>query len=109
MKNSQPFVTRELSSNDDGNENGAKKMNFASFHIESLLFGRAQFLKCRRFLLELNSQGIYLGSKREKKILRRIFTSSIKCRLASFTSYSCSGRQRSTKKRDARARLLFRS
>ena len=25
MRNSQPFVTRELLSNDDGSENGAKK------------------------------------------------------------------------------------
>ena len=51
---------------------------FASFLTLSRLFGPAQFAECKRFLLELNSYGLYPASKREKKIRRSMFTSSIK-------------------------------
>ena len=58
--------------------------------------------------MELNSYGFYSGSKRARKIRCRMFTSSIKRQIRRFhvvvmqwTSKKC------TKKRDARAELLF--
>ena len=49
---------RELSNDDDGSENVAKKLNLPHFKMLSRLFGAAkfaEFVKCRRFLLEVNS------------------------------------------------------
>ena len=50
---------RELSNDDDdGSENVAKKLNLPHFKILSRLFGAAkfaEFVKCKRFLLEMNS------------------------------------------------------
>ena len=53
---------RELSNDDndddDGSENVAKKLNLPHFKMLSRLFGAAkfaEFVKCRRFLLEMNS------------------------------------------------------
>ena len=49
---------RELSNDDDGSENVAKKLNLPHFKMLSRLFGAAkleEFVKCRRFLLELYS------------------------------------------------------
>ena len=57
---------------------------FVSFLTLSRLFGRAQFAECKRFLLELNSYGLYPASKREKKIRRSMFTSSIKRHIRKF-------------------------
>ena len=57
---------------------------FVSFLTLSRLFGRAQFAECKRFLLELNSYGLYPASKREKKIRRSMFTSSIKRHIRRF-------------------------
>ena len=58
--------------------------------------------------MELDSEGFYSGSKRERKIRRRMSTSSIKRQIRRFhvvvvqlTSKKC------TKKRGARAELLF--
>ena len=51
---------------DDGSENVAKKNKFASFQTLPRLFEPAQFVKCRRYLLELNSFAV---SKRDSKIL----------------------------------------
>ena len=75
--------------------------NFIAF------FGTAQLVKCRRLLLELNSQGLYPCSNRERKICRRMTTSSIKRHIGTFhvvvvqwTVKKC------TKKRDTRAELL---
>ena len=48
---------REPSNDDDGSENVAKNIKFASFQM-LCLFGAAkleEFVKCRRFLLELYS------------------------------------------------------
>ena len=48
----------ELSNDDDGSENVAKKLNLPYFKMFSRLFGAAkfaEFVKCRRFLLEMNS------------------------------------------------------
>ena len=68
----------------DGVGNVAKRMRFASFQTSSRLFGSAQLVNCTRFFLELNSYGLHLGSKRQKKILRRIFNSAIKRRIRRF-------------------------
>ena len=75
---------------------------------ENHLFGPAQYVKCRRLFLELNSQGFYSGWKRGREIRRHISTSSIKRQIRRFyvvvvkwMSKKC------TKKRDARAELLF--
>ena len=57
---------------------------FVSFLTLSRLFGPAQFAECKRFLLELNSYGLYPASKREKKIRRSMFTSSIKRHIRKF-------------------------
>ena len=57
---------------------------FVSFLTLSRLFGTAQFAECKRFLLELNSYGLYPASKREKKIRRSMFTSSIKRHIRKF-------------------------
>ena len=46
------------------------KSEFASFQTLSRPFGPAQYVKCRRLFLELNSQGFYSGSKRGRKIRR---------------------------------------
>ena len=86
------------------------KNEFASFQTLLRLFGTAQFLKCRRLLLELNSLGLYSCSNRKGKFFRCMSTSSIKRRIGRFhvvvvqwTSKKC------TKKRDARAEQLFSS
>ena len=59
-----------LSNDDDddgGSENVAKKVICVlSNFIAS--FGPAQFVKCTQFFLELHSQGLYPGSKRETYI-----------------------------------------
>ena len=54
---------------------------FASFQILSRLFGRFQFVKWRRLLLEFDSLGLCPGSKRERKIRRGMLPSSIKRRI----------------------------
>ena len=58
--------------------------------------------------MELNSKGVYSGSKAGRKIRRRMSTSSIKRQIRRFqvvvvqwTSKKC------TKERDARAELLY--
>ena len=81
------ILMRELSNDkDEGSENVAKKMNLRSFQTLSRIFGFAQFVKWRRFFLELNSQGIYPGSQREREIPRVMFTSCIKRHIGEFTS-----------------------
>jgi len=59
--------------------------------------------------MKLNSSGLYSGSKKKRKIRRRMFTSSIKRGIrrfhvvfAQWTSKICN-----SKKRDARAEPLF--
>ena len=55
-----------------------KKIIICASLTYSGLFGPAQFVKCKRFLLELNSNGLYPASERGRKIRRHRFTSSIK-------------------------------
>ena len=64
------------------NENVAKKLNWCPFKPYRVYFDQVSFVKCGRFFLELNSYGIYPCSKRERKIRRRMFTSSIKHRIS---------------------------
>ena len=68
------------SSNDESQKkkNVHKNNELASFQTLSRLFGHALFVKCRPFSLEVNSYRLYPGSKRERKIRPRMFTSSIK-------------------------------
>ena len=68
--------------NDDDNENVAKKLNWCPFKPYRVYFDQVSFVKCGRSFLELNSYGIYPCSKRERKIRRRMFTSSIKHRIS---------------------------
>ena len=49
---------RKLSNDGDGSESVAKKLNLPHFKMLSRLYGNAkfgEFVKCRRFLLEVNS------------------------------------------------------
>ena len=49
---------RELSNDGDGSENVAEKLKLPHFKMLSRLFGGSKFavfVKCRRFLLEVNS------------------------------------------------------
>ena len=94
---------------DDGSENVGKKMKLRSFKVNHV-FWPVQYVKKMRatFLLKLNSWGFHSGSKRGRKIRRRMSTSSIKRQIRKFhvvvvqlTSKKC------TKKRDAREELLF--
>ena len=79
------ILMRELRNDDDeGSENVAKKNEFAFFQTLSRIFGFAQFVKWRRFFLELNSHGFYPGSQREREIPRVMFTSCIKRHVGEF-------------------------
>ena len=93
------LLGRSSNDEDERNENVAKNES-ASFH--------RSIRQVWAFFLQLNSNGLYRGSKRERKIRHHMFTSSIKRRIRRFdvvvvqwTSKKC------TKKRDARAELLF--
>ena len=104
-----PKIVGTLSKDhDDGSENVGKKNEFGFFQTWSRLFGPAQYLTGRRLFLALNSYGFYSGSKRWRKIRRRMSTSSIKRQIRRFhvvvvqwTSKKC------TKKRDSLLELLF--
>ena len=65
-------------------KNHAKKNEFAFFQSYSHLFGSAQYVKCRRLFLELNSWGFYTGSKRWREIRRSMSMSSIKRQIRRF-------------------------
>ena len=60
------------------------KIEIASSQTLLRLFGPAQCVKCERFFLELNSEELYPGSKREREIRRGMFTSSTKRRIRRF-------------------------
>ena len=66
---------------DESSENVTKKWICV---LSWRLSGLAQFVKCGRFFQELNSKGLYPGSKRERKIRRHMFMSSIKRRIRRF-------------------------
>ena len=83
-----------------------KKTQLAFFQTLSPLFGPAQFVNCRRFLV---FRTLFRSSKWERKIRRRMFTSCIKFRITvdGFTSQSCSGRQRNVLKSVMHVRSYF--
>ena len=68
-------LIRGLSKHDvHSNENGLGK--------KIALFRLADFVKCGRFFLLLNSWGLFPGSKKERKIRRHVFTFFVKrCRI----------------------------
>ena len=67
----------------DSSKNIAKN-EFGSFQTLLRLFRPALFVECRPLFLELNSQGLYPGLKRERKICPCTFTTSIESRIQRF-------------------------
>ena len=64
-------------------------------------------MKCKQTLFEPNSQESYLSSERDKKISGHLFTSSIKREFSHFPLVVAVTVKKWTRKRDARAELLF--
>ena len=84
------------------------KSEFAFFCSLSQLLLPTYFVKCRRTLLELNSLGPYPSTEREIKFRRSLLTSSIKLEIRHCYVVVVQKRaKKCTKKRDARAKLLF--
>ena len=80
----------------------------AFFQFLSQLFLSTYFVKCKRNLLELNSEGKYPNSKREIKFRRCLFTYSIKGEIRHFQVVVVQKRaKKCTKKGLARAKLLY--
>ena len=69
---------------DDGSENITEKWKCAFSQTLSRLFRTAQFVRCSQSFLVLNSYGLYPCSNRERKICRRMSTSSTKRRIGRF-------------------------
>ena len=93
---------------DDGRENVGKKMNLRSFKFNRVYLDPRNMSVAGDFSWSWILKGFYSGSKRGRKIRRGMFTPSIKRQIRRFhvvvvhwTSKKC------TKKRDARAELLF--
>ena len=84
------------------------KTEFALLQISSLLLQLFYFVKCWRYFQELNSKGLYLRSQKEKENSCHVFLSSIKREVRKISRRSCAvTAKKSTKKRDARAKMLF--
>ena len=84
------------------------KSEFAFFQSLSQLLLSTYFVKCRRILLELNSEGRFPSSEREIKFRRCLFTYSIRREIRHFHVVVVQKRaKKCTKKCDARAKLLF--
>ena len=93
---------------DDGSEFVVKKMNLRSFKPNRVCLDPLNMPNTGDFSWSWILKGFYSGSKRGRKIRRRMSTSSIKRQIrrlhdvvVQWTSKKC------TKKRDARAQLLF--
>ena len=88
-----------------------QKSEFALFQTSLPLFQLFYFVKCWRFFQELKSKGLYLSSQKKKNhpvVLCLRPPQNVK--LGSFTCSSCTvTAKKCTKKRDARAKLLFAS
>ena len=86
----------------------SRKSEFGFFQSLSKLFLSTYFVKCRRTLLELNSQGPYPSAAGETKFRRCLFTYSTKREIRHFHVVVVQKRaKKCTKERDARAKLLF--
>ena len=84
------------------------KQWIAFFQSLSQLFLPTYFVKCKRNLLELNSEGPYPSSKKKIEFRRHLFTYPIKREIRHFHVVVVQKRaKKCTKNRDARARLLF--
>ena len=98
-----------LNKDDDyGNENVDKKMNSRSFKLNRVYLDPINMSNAGDFSWSWILKDFFSGSKRRRKIHRRMFTSSIKRQIRRFhvvvvqwTSKKC------TRKRDARAELLI--
>ena len=83
-------------------------IEFAVFKSPTRLFQLAYLFKCKRTLLELNSWEPYPSSESEGNFPPSWFTSSVKRNIGQFKSRSRAVTEKEcTKKRYARARLLF--
>ena len=67
----------------------------------SRLFHLVHFVKCWQYFLELNFKRLHQNSGKETESRCLVFTSSVSRRSRALTAKKC------TKKRDARAKLLF--
>ena len=68
----------------DGNENFARKVNLGSCSLACDYSFLMTSPKCKRTLLQLNSQGQNPSSERETQFSRHLFTSSIKRKIGQF-------------------------
>ena len=90
---------------DDGSENVSKNMNSRPFKLYRAYLDP---LNVGDFSWSWFFSGLFLGSKRERKIRRRVFTSFIKRSIRRFHVVVVQWTSKKfTKKRDARAELLF--
>ena len=83
---------------------------FALFQTSSILFSFIQFVKCWRNSLGLNPKGPYLSLEKERENFCAVFTNSIERKHESrkfHIAISATTAKKCTKKRDARAKLLF--
>ena len=98
---------RSLSNkNGNGCENIAKKNEYAFFQTSARLFRLAQFVKCGRLFVDLDSKRLYPASKEEKRIRSRVFKSCMKRRIRRFHVVKWTS-TKWAKKRNARVELLF--
>ena len=103
------LILGTLSKDDeDGSETVGKKMNLRSFKLNRVHLDLLNMPNTGDFSWSWILKGFYSGSKRGRKIRRRMSTSSIKRQIrrlhdvvVQWTSKKC------TKKRDARAEVLF--
>ena len=85
------------------------KSEFALLQTLSRLFHLVYFVKCWQMFFELNSRGLYQSSGKEKQSCCLAFPSSTKREFRHFHVVVVQRRLRNVqKKRDARAKLLFR-
>ena len=72
----------------------------------SRLFHPVQFVKCWQIFLEMNSKRLFRSSGKEKESCCLVFTFSTKHEIRHFQVLVLKAKEY-TKKRDARAKLLF--
>ena len=99
-----------FSNDDDGNENVAKKLNWRPFKLYRVYFDQVNLPNVGEFSWSWILLWLYLRLKRENKIHRRVFTSSIKGRIRRFhvvvVQWTMDIKEMKLKN-DARTELLF--
>ena len=90
------------------NQNRHLKSEFVLFQTSSFLFSFIKFVKCWQNFLGLNPKGSYLSLEKEKENFCSVFTNSIeRAREIKMFPVAVTTDEKCTKKRDARAKLLF--